>query len=124
MPLVRNFSFQTGDAAMADLSTLASEGGFVQQNGLAVKSTIALALAVLADWLFYEHGVGISAVIFAIALACGSLLTISECAGKVRCGIFADRPAIERSARRPRPCWRWRSASACCNDRPWPARPN
>ena len=74
MPLVRNFSFQTGDAAMADLSTLASEGGFAQQNSLAVKSTIALALAVLADWLFYEHGVGISAVIFAIALACGSLL--------------------------------------------------
>jgi hypothetical protein len=30
--------------------------------------------AALADWLFYGHGIGISAAIFAVAVACGSLL--------------------------------------------------
>lgn len=74
MPLVRNFSLQTGDAAMADLSTPASQAGSVQQNSLAVKSAIALALVMLADWLFYGHGIGISAVIFSVALACSSSL--------------------------------------------------
>ena len=39
-----------------------------------VKPAIAVALAALADWLFYDQRIGISAVVFAIALACGSLL--------------------------------------------------
>lgn len=59
---------------MTDLSTPASQAGSVQQDSLTFKSVIALALAVLADWLFYGHPIGISVIIFAIALACGSLL--------------------------------------------------
>jgi hypothetical protein len=39
-----------------------------------VKPAIALGLAALADWLFYAEKIGISAVIFAIALAGGSFL--------------------------------------------------
>jgi len=59
---------------MADFTTPASGTGFARANAFPVKTTIALALAALADWLFYGHGIGISAVIFAVVLACGSLL--------------------------------------------------
>jgi hypothetical protein len=59
---------------MTDISTPASDAGSAREGASPTKSAIALALAVLADWLFYGHRVGISAVIFAIALACGSLL--------------------------------------------------
>ena len=45
------------------------------QSAFPVKSALAVALAALADWLFYGEPVGISAVAFAIALVCGSVLT-------------------------------------------------
>jgi len=38
------------------------------------KLAIAFMLAVLADWLFYDQSIGISAVIFAILLACGAVI--------------------------------------------------
>jgi hypothetical protein len=60
---------------MADFTTPASNAGSVRDNAFPVKPAVAFALAALADWLFYGQRVGISAVIFAIALACGSLLT-------------------------------------------------
>ena len=41
---------------------------------LGLKLAITLALAGLADWLFYDEQVGLSLVIFAIAIACGSAL--------------------------------------------------
>jgi hypothetical protein len=59
---------------MADLTTPASNTGSVQDGTFPVKAAIVLALAALADWLFYGHGIGISAAIFAIAVACGTLL--------------------------------------------------
>lgn len=59
---------------MADLSTPTSGAGFVRESIFPVKTAIAVALAALADWLFYGHGIGISAVIFALAVASGSLL--------------------------------------------------
>ena len=73
--LVRNFSLQTGNAIMADLITPASDAGPVQQSTFPAKPAIALALAALADWLFYDRSIGISATVFALALAGGSLLT-------------------------------------------------
>jgi len=72
--LVRSFSFQTGSAIMADFITPAPEAGSVPESTFPVKPAIALTLAALADWLFYGHGIGISAAIFAIAVACSSLL--------------------------------------------------
>jgi Domain of unknown function (DUF4173) len=45
-----------------------------QESLLPVKLAIAFGLAALADWLFYDQRIGISVVIFALALACGSLL--------------------------------------------------
>lgn len=60
---------------MADFTTPASNAGPVQGNAFPVKPVVAFALAALADWLFYGRRIGISAVIFAIALAGGSLLT-------------------------------------------------
>jgi hypothetical protein len=59
---------------MTDLTTPASDAGPVQESDFAVQPAMALALAALADWLFYGHRIGISAVIFAVAVACGSLL--------------------------------------------------
>ncbi|KRQ94776.1 hypothetical protein CQ12_04425 [Bradyrhizobium jicamae] len=59
---------------MTDLTTPASDAGSVQEGPLSIKAAIVLALAALADWLFYGHGIGISAVIFAVAVACGSIL--------------------------------------------------
>lgn len=59
---------------MAELSTPTSNAGSIQRNSFAVKPAIALALAALADWLFYGQRMGISVVVFAIALACGALL--------------------------------------------------
>jgi hypothetical protein len=72
--LVRDFSLQTGDARMADLITPASGAGAVQQSAVPVKPVTVIALAALADWLFYGESIGISAVVFALALASGSLL--------------------------------------------------
>jgi len=59
---------------MADFTAPALNTSSVQKGALPVKAAIVLALAALADWLFYGHGIGISAAIFAVALVCGSLL--------------------------------------------------
>ena len=59
---------------MADFTAPASNASSVQEGTFPVKAAIVLALAALADWLFYGHGIGISAAIFAVAVACGSLL--------------------------------------------------
>lgn len=60
---------------MTDITTPASGAGSAQDGTFAVKAAVAFALAALADWLFYGYDIGISAVIFAVALAFGSLLT-------------------------------------------------
>ena len=54
---------------MADFTMPASNAGSVQDNAISVKLVVAFALAALADWLFYGQRIGISAVIFAVALA-------------------------------------------------------
>ncbi|MCA6117898.1 DUF4173 domain-containing protein [Bradyrhizobium sp. WSM 1738] len=59
---------------MTDITTPASDAGSTQEGTFPVKTAIVLALATLADWLFYGYGIGISAAIFAVVLACGSLL--------------------------------------------------
>jgi hypothetical protein len=59
---------------MSDLTTPASDANSVHANDLPLKPAIAVALAALADWLFYGQRIGISAVIFALALIFGSLL--------------------------------------------------
>jgi hypothetical protein len=59
---------------MADFTAPASNAGAVQEGTFPVKAAIVLALASLADWLFYGHGIGISTAIFAVAVACGALL--------------------------------------------------
>ena len=59
---------------MAEFSTPMPNAGSLQNDTFAVKPAIVLALAALADWLFYGQRIGISAVVFAIALACGALL--------------------------------------------------
>ena len=58
---------------MTDLTTPASDAGPAQASPLPVKPAIALALAALADWLFYDYQIGISAAAFALALVAGSL---------------------------------------------------
>src|SRR2546422_10660354 len=59
---------------MADFTAPASNASSTQEGAFPVKAAIVLALAALADWLFYGHVIGISAAIFAVAVACGSLL--------------------------------------------------
>jgi len=61
---------------MADFTAPASNAGSVQDGTFPVKAAIALALAALADWLFYGHGIGISAAIFAVAVACVALFIL------------------------------------------------
>jgi len=46
----------------------------VQRNAISAKLAIALGLTALSDWLFYGEPPGISVVIFAVALAAGSLV--------------------------------------------------
>ncbi|KRR27302.1 DUF4153 domain-containing protein [Bradyrhizobium retamae] len=58
---------------MTDLTAPASDAGSTQASPLPVKPAIAVALAALADRLFYGQQIGISAVVFALALALGSL---------------------------------------------------
>lgn len=53
---------------MTDLTTPVSSSRSLQDS-LAVKLAAALSLVVLADWLFYDHRLGISVVIFSVALA-------------------------------------------------------
>jgi Domain of unknown function (DUF4173) len=75
MTLVHALSLQPGSATMTDFTTPVSDAGAVRENVFPVKSAVTLALAALADWLFYGEPVGISAVVFSIALIAGSLLT-------------------------------------------------
>src|SRR3977135_2654387 len=72
--MVRLFPLQTGSTNMTDLTTPAFNAGFVQDNAFPVKPAVAVALAALADWLFYGQRIGISVAVFAMALTCGSLL--------------------------------------------------
>jgi hypothetical protein len=72
--LVRNISLQTGSAKMTSLSTTDSDVRSAQESVFPVKLAIALFLAALADWLFYGERIGISAVVFALAVTCGSLI--------------------------------------------------
>jgi hypothetical protein len=86
---------------MADITTPESDAGSARESAFPTKAAIALALAVLADWLFYEHRAGISAVIFAVALACGSLLaniaTLNRKKAPLACAILLAGlvPAVE-----------------------------
>lgn len=59
---------------MTEFTSQAPSAGSVRDNMGPVKPAIALALATLADWLFYAEKIGISAVIFAIALTGGSVV--------------------------------------------------
>ena len=59
---------------MTSLSSTASDIGRAPESVFPTKMAIALALAALADWLFYGERIGISVAVFAIALTCGSLL--------------------------------------------------
>jgi Domain of unknown function (DUF4173) len=59
---------------MADSTAPTSGAGAAEKTTFPIKPAIAVALAALADWLFYGHPVGITAAIFAAAVACGSLL--------------------------------------------------
>ena len=67
---------------MADFTTPASNAGSVQLSAFPLKPAIAVALAALADWLFYDQRVGISAVLFALALILGSLFANFAAWGK------------------------------------------
>ena len=44
-----------------------------QRHPAGLKLTLAVSLVALADWLFYDQREGISVVVFAVALMCGSL---------------------------------------------------
>ena len=59
---------------MTDLTAPAADAGSAREDAFPIKAIVVVALAALADWLFYGHGVGLSAAIFAVAIACGSLL--------------------------------------------------
>src|SRR6195952_3809986 len=72
--LVCNISLQPGSADMTDFTTPASDAGSARESTFSIKPAVALALAALADWLFYGERVGISAVAFSIALVVASLL--------------------------------------------------
>ena len=113
-----NLSLQTGSATTAEFSTPASHAGSVQENGFPIRLVIALALAALADWLFYGQRTGISAVIFAIALTGGALLANFSRLNKaqvllagllVLAGLI---PAVEEFKPSPFSSLCWRSALA------------
>src|ERR1700754_2970874 len=74
MAMVRTLSLQPGSTDMTDFTTPVSNAGPARESTFAVKPALALALAALADWLFYGERVGISAVAFCIALVVASLL--------------------------------------------------
>ena len=78
MALACNIALQPGSADMTDFTTPASDTGIARKRTFPIKPAIALALAAFADWLFYDQPVGISAVIFTIALILGSLLANFE----------------------------------------------
>ncbi|MBW7972389.1 DUF4173 domain-containing protein [Bradyrhizobium sp. BR 10289] len=55
-------------------STIAAELHPIRHSSIPTKVGLALALAGLADWLFYGERIGLSLTLFAIALACVSVL--------------------------------------------------
>ncbi|OKO84748.1 DUF4173 domain-containing protein [Bradyrhizobium sp. AS23.2] len=55
-------------------STATTDIQSIRPSALSARLAMALALAALADWLFYDQRMGLSLVIFAIAIACASLL--------------------------------------------------
>ena len=66
---------QRGHAAMPNLAQPESIVSPVRTNIVPLRPAAAIGLSALADWLFYNEYVGISVVIFAIALAGCSLVT-------------------------------------------------
>lgn len=58
---------------MTSLAPPEIETRSVDNKLLPVKIAATLALAALADWLFYDQRLGLSVVIFGVALACASL---------------------------------------------------
>ena len=94
---------------MADFTAPASNASSVREGTFLIKAAIVLALAALADWLFYGHGIGISAAIFAVAVACGSLL--ANLATLNRKQVLPPlSPPSRISTSRLWPSWCWRSA--------------
>ena len=71
---VHSIPLQTGSAKMTSFSAAESDVRPVQEGIFPVKLALALCLTALADWLFYGEKIGISAVVFALAVTCGSLL--------------------------------------------------
>jgi hypothetical protein len=59
---------------MTSFSAPASNVRSAPENIFPIKLAIAFGLAAVADWLFYGQRIGVSAAVFAIALACASLL--------------------------------------------------
>lgn len=55
-------------------STIAADLQPIRRSSIPVKLGLALALAALADWLFYGERIGLSLTLFAIATACVSVL--------------------------------------------------
>ncbi|APG08243.1 hypothetical protein BKD09_07880 [Bradyrhizobium japonicum] len=55
-------------------STIAAEIQPIRHSSIPVKVGLALVLAALADWLFYGQRIGLSLTLFAIAMACVSVL--------------------------------------------------
>ncbi|MDA9442948.1 hypothetical protein XH98_28405 [Bradyrhizobium sp. CCBAU 51745] len=55
-------------------STIAADIQPIRQSAIPAKLGCALALAALADWLFYGHRIGLSLTLFAVATVCMSML--------------------------------------------------
>lgn len=55
-------------------STIAAEIQPMRHSSLPAKLGLALTLAALADWLFYGERIGLSLTLFAVAIACVSVL--------------------------------------------------
>jgi uncharacterized protein DUF4153 len=72
--IVRPAHSHAGSFDMTSLAPPLSDVPPASQNLLPVKLALGLGLTALADWLFYDQRIGISLVLFAIALVAGSLL--------------------------------------------------
>ena len=67
--------FTKGHLDMTSLaSTIAADIQPIRHSSIPAKLGLALALAALADWLFYGPRIGLSLTLFAIATACVSML--------------------------------------------------
>ncbi len=80
---------------MTSLAPPEIETRSVDNKLLPVKIAATLALAALADWLFYDQRLGLSVVIFAVALACASLFVNLGNLGHRRLLLAGLLPAIE-----------------------------